>query len=277
MRIKELVQIIINQLQKTNISSARLDGELIVAKVTGQNRAWLLSHDEDEVTNDVKARALKLAQERAKRLPLSYVLGEKEFYGLDFVVDNNVLTPRAESEIIVAQAIQTTPSKGHVLDLGTGSGVLAIALSFHRPDLDICATDISEDALKIARLNANNILQTDKPKISFIKSDLFDEIKGRYDTIMANLPYVPSDNHHGLLPEVKHEPAVALFGGHDGLKIYQRFFHQINQYIKPSGQIFIEADPWQHLALIKLAKSAKLKIIFEDYFVIGFAQENFKD
>lgn len=272
MKIVELTNEISRRLQKVYIESARLDAELIVAEAAARDRTWLLCHSDEEAAPEIEQQALKLARKRARRLPLSYVLGRKEFYGLDFFVNRDVLTPRTESEIIVSETIKKAPPNGRVLDLGTGTGALAVAVGAHRADLKMTVTDISEEALKVARLNAKNILQSNSHQISFVKSDLFDKVNGRFDVVMANLPYVPNSKRQTLLPEVKHEPAVALFGGRDGLDVYKRFFNQINGHLKPSGRVYIESDPWQHQDLIDIARSNKLKVIFEDYFIIGFGR-----
>jgi release factor glutamine methyltransferase len=155
-----------------------------------------------------------------------------------------------------------------VLDIGTGSGAMAIALKHLRPDLIVAASEISNQALELARENTENILGADD-KIDFITSDLFENIKGKFDIIVANLPYVTRTME--LMPEVLNEPDVALFGGSDdGLELYRKFFQDLPKHIRDNSQIWTESDPWQQDELIKLATKSELKKIYQDYFILGF-------
>lgn len=269
MRYIELSAKILESLERAGISSARLDTELIIAHVVGRDRSWLVAHGQDEVDPKISREAQKLARSRAKRLPLSYVIGEREFFGLKIAVDERVLTPRTETETIASEVIKSAPRGGRLLDIGTGSGAVAVAIAKHRPDLSIYASDISTEALELARQNAQTILGS-RHKLKFIRSDLFAEIATKFDVIAANLPYVSDDSRDNVMPEVAHEPAVALFGGAAGLEMYQKFFNQLPSYLNPYGQVYTESDPWQHDSLKSMAARVGLKPIFEDYFILGF-------
>lgn len=268
MIIREFLQSAITTLKAAKIEGAQTDAEIILAGVLNKDRAWLLAHDDATLTKDQLHRAQSLIKIRSKRIPMSYVLGVREFAGLAFRIDKRALTPRVETETIVSEVVKRAPQAARVLDIGTGSGAMAIALKHLRPDLIVTASEISDQALELARENAENLLGSPK-KIKFISSDLFENIKGKYDIIVANLPYVARNTE--LMPEVQNEPEVALFGGaDDGLDLYRIFFRDLPNYIQDSAQVWIESDPWQQNDLTGLAKNCRLRKIFQTYFILGF-------
>ena len=236
------------QLKAAGIESARLDSRILLERVTGEERFWLLAHAERTLSRNVLKKLHKDLQRRRLREPLAYVTGYKEFYGLSFKVTKAVLIPRPETEAMVQAAVESAPRNGRVLELGTGSGCVAIALKLERADLEVTATDISPAALEAAQINAKRHTAA----INFIKSDLFSEVSGRYDLVLANLPYVPSGTRRQ--PELDFEPALALYGGTDGLDYYRRFLKERKTYlVQPGGQVLIEAGPTQRLELKRLA------------------------
>jgi release factor glutamine methyltransferase len=268
MIIREFLQSAIAALKAAKIEGAQTDAEIILAHVLKKDRAWLLAHDDVGLTKSNFHRAQSLIKIRSKRIPISYVLGVREFAGLELKIDNRALTPRVETETIVAEVVKRAPQAARVLDIGTGSGAMAIALKHLRPDLIVAASEISNQALELARENTENILGADD-KIDFITSDLFENIKGKFDIIVANLPYVTRTME--LMPEVLNEPDVALFGGSDdGLELYRKFFQDLPKHIRDNSQIWTESDPWQQDELIKLATKSELKKIYQDYFILGF-------
>jgi release factor glutamine methyltransferase len=153
------------------------------------------------------------------------------------------------------------------MDIGTGSGAIAIAIAKNRPDLTISATEISPAALDVARRNAESHGVT----IKLIESDLWDAVPTAYDTVVTNLPYLRSDAD--LMAEVKHEPSVALFGGPDGLDLYRRFMTDLSSHLSPRGYLFTESDPWQHEPLTGLAITHGLSPVEQGYFVLGFQKD----
>jgi release factor glutamine methyltransferase len=201
---------------------------------------------------------------RANREPLVHITGTREFYGLDMEITPDVLTPRVETEQMVEWAIKYAPKDSRLIDIGTGSGAIAIAIAKHRPDLHITATDISERELAVARRNATQ----HNTKIDLIEADLWDKVDGKFDTIVTNLPYLSDDAD--LMPEVKREPAVALFGGPDGLDLYRRFLAALPDHLSPGGYLFTECDPWQHEALTAEAAKHGLEPVEAGYFILGF-------
>ena len=179
----------------------------------------------------------QFAARRLNREPVCYITNKLEFYGLEFYVDNRVLSPRVETELIAEQAIKNAPKNSKLIDIGTGSGAIAIAIAKHRPDLVITATEVSRDALSVAKRNAKKLLGA-KYNIEFIKADIFDGVEGEFETIVTNLPYVSEDYKPRMKPEVAKEPAVALFGGPgDGLDLYRSFYAQLPKHIKLSSRV----------------------------------------
>lgn len=268
MTIKEALEYAIDSLNKAHIVGSQTDAQLILAYVLKQDRAWLFAHEDDSLTQAQEELTTSLVQSRASRQPLSYVLGHREFAGLNFIIDSRALTPRVETETIVEQVTNRAPRNAAILDVGTGSGAMAISIKQLRPDLEVTASEVSSDALALAKENAAQLL-AEPTAIAFIQSDLLNSIKDRYDIIVANLPYVTRKME--LLPEVRAEPDIALFGGaNDGLDLYREFFKQLPRHLKDHSELWIESDPWQQPELIKLAESAGLKPVFQDYFILGF-------
>jgi release factor glutamine methyltransferase len=252
------------QLTAAGTSSQRLDAELILGHVLGHDRAWIKAHDDDDLAPGDHDDANQLLARRANHEPLVHLTGHREFYGLDLSITPDVLTPRVETEQMVEWAIKYAPRDGSLIDIGTGSGALAIAIKLHRPDLVVTATEVSPAALEIARANAR-ALKTD---IAFVQSDLWNSVEQTFDVVVTNLPYLRDDAE--LMPEVQREPAVALFGGSDGLELYRRFLHDLPKHLKPGGYLFTECDPWQHEDLIAEASRAGLSVIEQGYFILGF-------
>lgn len=252
-------------LQRAEISSARLDATLMLEKITSRPRSWLLAHGEEALTKAQTRDFLELIGRRAQRTPLVHLTNTREFYGLDFYIDERVLTPRMETEKMVEYTIKYAPKGSRLIDIGTGSGAIAIAIKKHRPDLKVTGTDVSAAALDVARQNADH----HRVDIALVPSDLFEAVPSRFATVVTNLPYLRDDAE--LMPEVQKEPDVALFGGRDGLALYRRFLQQLPAHLEPDGYLFTECDPWQHQDLIKAAITAGLKPIEKhNYFILGF-------
>lgn len=256
-------------LEQAGVPSGRLDAELIVAHVTEHNRAWVLAHIDDELAQATQRQAQTFLARRLNREPLVHITGKREFYGLDFEITPEVLTPRVETEQMVEWAVKYAPQKSRLIDIGTGSGAIAIAIKIARPDLTVTATEVSETALAIARRNA----ATHQADITFVLSDLWQGIVGQFDTICTNLPYLKDEAKSELMEEVKHEPDVALFGGQDGLDIYRRFLTDIPERLIDGGFLFTECDPWQQPDLIAEAVKVGLVVIDQSYFILGFKRK----
>jgi release factor glutamine methyltransferase len=272
MTIRAACKKAITSLNQAKIASANLDTELIMAHVLGRDRTWVLAHDDTELDEPQIEQFDALINRRLNHEPLVHLTGTREFYGLEFEITPDVLTPRTETEQMVEWAVNYTPQGSQLLDIGTGSGAIAIAIAHQRPDLHITATDLSERELTIARRNAT----LHHAAIEFVVSNLFKNIPApttandHFATIVTNLPYLREDARADLMPEVKHEPAVALFGGADGLDLYRRLLSLILTYLAPGGYLFTESDPWQHEALVAEAAKYNLKPIEQGYFILGF-------
>lgn len=270
MTIAEALKQTETQLKQVDISSSRLDAELLLAHALGKNREWLLAHSRDVLSNTQVDQFRTLVARRLDREPVCYITNCLEFYGLDFYVDHNVLAPRVETELVAEHAIKHAPQGSRLIDIGTGSGAIAVAVAKNRPDLKITATEVSLEALQVARKNAAQLLGANH-LLSFIRADIFDGVDETFDVVVTNLPYVSDDYRTRMKPEVQKEPSIALFGGPgDGLDLYRRFYEQLPKHIKPGSRVYHESDPWQHLELKKLAAQAGLKPILEDYLILGF-------
>ncbi|HMQ10152.1 MAG TPA: peptide chain release factor N(5)-glutamine methyltransferase [Oligoflexia bacterium] len=197
---------------------------------------------------------------RAQGKPVAYIMGEKEFYGLDFKVNENVLIPRPETELIVDEVLslhhQGIEFKS-ILDVGTGSGALAVTLKHYLPYAQVTAVDISEKALELAQFNA----QKHATQINFIISDLLQNVKQSYDLIVANLPYVSWSDKMSLSQEVRHEPEEALFADQEGLGLYIRFIKQAAKQLNPKGMVLCEFGIDQSRAIKKIFEQSTFTVL----------------
>lgn len=262
--VREALDAAITFLDTQKITGARLDAELLLAYAMHKDRAWLLAHDDAEIPEHQATDFESLISRRSEHIPVVHLTGTREFYGLDIDITPDVLTPRVETEQMVEWAVQYAPLNGSLIDIGTGSGAIAIAIAAHRPDLAITATEITDEALAVATRNNKK----HHAGLTLIKSDLWDNVYDTFDTIVTNLPYLREDAD--LMPEVRREPAVALFGGQDGLDLYRRFLKDLPKHLKAGGYLFTECDPWQHEDLIAEASTVGLTPIVQGYFILGF-------
>jgi len=223
------------------------EADLLLSHVLGKRKEFLFLHPDRDLTSAQWKKFRQLAVRRKRGEPLAYILGYKYFCGLKFLVDKNVLIPRPESEWLVAQAGISVRRKLRrnkpvlVLDMGTGSGCLAISLakSVKSNDLKITAADISPQALAVAKKNA----RLNRARVKFIQSDLFKKIPGRYDLIIANLPYVPLSDYNKLKAGLRYEPKLSLTDRTDAFKIYRQFLAEAPAHLKKGGSILLEIDP----------------------------------
>lgn len=221
---------------------AALDAEVLARKVLVCDRAGYVVRLRDEEPVDFADPYRTLVDRRCRREPIAYILGEREFWGRPFAVTPDVLIPRPETELIVEEALELFPegrTPGVIVDVGTGSGCLAVALALEFPESRVIATDISEAALGVARRNAETNGVADR--IDFRMGDLLEPVTEAADLIVSNPPYVASGDAPGLVPEVReHEPHVALFGGSDGLALYAKLFPAAAERLSPGGRLIVE-------------------------------------
>jgi release factor glutamine methyltransferase len=266
MTIGEAQRLSEQMLGSVGISSKRLDSVLLLEHICEKPRAWLYSHADENLDDKVASRFFDLVKHRRDRTPLVHLTNKREFFGLELYIDNRVLTPRVETEKMAEWAVKDAPMGSSLIDIGTGSGALAIAIKKHRPDLEVVATDISDKALEVAKINAD----THNAEIKFVQSNLWEAVDGKFSTVVTNLPYLQDDAD--LMPEVKKEPGVALFGGKDGLDLYRIFLDKLNDHLEAGGLLFTECDPWQHDSLTSLVSNNGLMPYRNDYFILGFRE-----
>jgi release factor glutamine methyltransferase len=221
---------------------ARRDAELLFLRLIGKTKAWLLAHLDDDFAGCTAIRYEGWLQRRFAGEPIQYITGEAEFYGLPFRVTRDVLIPRPETEHLVEKTLELAGNFQYprILDLGTGSGAIAIALAYKLKDAKITAIDVSDAALAVASENAERIGVA--AQIRFMSGDLLAPVAtGQFDLIVSNPPYVPTTDRETLAVEVReHEPAVALFAGSDGLDVYRRLIPAAHAVLVPGGFIALE-------------------------------------
>ena len=217
----------------------RLEAQLLLLHALGrpgQERAWLLAHDTDPLPPTVQATYGLAVQRRTAGEPLAYITGHQEFYGLDLAVDAHVLVPRADSETLVDWALEVlaaTP-QARVLDLGTGSGAIALALKATRGDLQVNAVDFSAGALAVAQANAQRL----QLAVGFSQGSWLSGVQGRFHALVSNPPYIADQDHH--LTALTHEPLQALASGHDGLDDIRTLVQQAPAHLLPGGWLLLE-------------------------------------
>jgi len=246
----------------------RLDAELLLAYVLGWARARLLAEGRLALTEAQATAFYELVTRRAALEPVAYLIGHKEFYGIDFLIDRRALMPRPETELLVELALDVARTENQkprtdisgsvlgsrfsVLDLGTGSGAIAIALARHLPEARIVAIDISPDALALARQNVARHGLTERVRL--LQGDLFGPLTEPVDMIVSNPPYtILADIDEGVR---RYEPHLALDGGADGIDLYRRLLGQAPDYLRPGGVILLEIGATQAAVVMDLARRA---------------------
>ncbi len=236
------------KLKEVKNTSPHLEAEVLLSFVLNKSKSYLLTNQQKKLSPEQQKKFLNLINRRRHDIPMAYLTGRKEFYGLDFSINDNVLIPRPETESLVEETIKIARQlgQGHapktICDIGTGSGCIAITLAKYLPEVKIFATDISKKALILAKKNAKTLKVV--KKINFLEGDLLQPLilkKIKCDIITANLPYLTRDE----LPGVRHEPKTALFGGKMGIELIERLLIQSPEVLNPGGVILLEISPTQ--------------------------------
>lgn len=248
---------------KRGIESARLDAELILARALGISRLMLYARFDQPLSEEERAAVRALMIRRGKREPIAYILGEREFWSLDLKVDARVLIPRPDTEVLVEVALERLTAQAaeapRIVDVGTGSGAVALALAHEKKNARVQAVDISPDALEVARANATRLGLADRVEV--VHSDLLAGVRGPFDLVVANLPYIRKAEIARLDEDVRaHEPHLALDGGADGLDLVRHLIRQATSRIVPRGAVALEAGFDQLDQVAELLRQAS----FED-------------
>ena len=242
MTYREVYQEGVKVLTEAAIAEAALDARLLLEYVCKTDRNTLLAHGDREVTGEEQEQYLETITRRAAHVPLQHITGEQEFMGLTFAVNNKVLVPRQDTEVLVEEVMRNLHDGMRILDMCTGSGCILLSLLQYSNDCTGVGVDLSTDALAVARGNYERIRQQ-KPEMeaSFLESDLFTKVEGRYDIIVSNPPYIRSDVIPNLMPEVRdYEPMMALDGTEDGLFFYREITKKAKDYLNRGGMLYYE-------------------------------------
>lgn len=246
-----------------------LDAEVLLCHALGKDRAWMRAHADADVPSDTHAQYENLVERRSAGEPLQYITQTQEFFGLALHVKPGVLIPRPETEHLV-EAVLTWVAEAklehaRVTDVGTGSGAIAIALAMNLREPEVTAVDISQEALSIARSNADKLIAA--PRIHFVLGDL---LKGQeddsLDVVVSNPPYIPDGDAQTMQREVvEHEPHRALFGGEDGLAVYRRLIPQASTALRPGGLLAMEIGYGQRASIADLLRGWDRVRFVNDY------------
>lgn len=254
--IREVLNWTRGYFEDAGIVQPRLEAEILLAHALDVDRLHLYLAPDKPLTSDERVRYRTVVQQRRSGTPLQHVIGEIGFYGLRFRVDRETLIPRAETEELLDHVLKRAPRDREMrcLDLGTGTGVIAVCMARYLPQAHVTAVDVSPAALRVARHNA--ALNQVEDRIEFIESDWFNRVEGAFDLIASNPPYICTDDVGGLPKEIReHEPRVALDGGADGLERIRAIVSQVVHHLLPDGTVLMEIGHDQ---------GARVKTMLED-------------
>ncbi|MDP3609700.1 MAG: peptide chain release factor N(5)-glutamine methyltransferase [Methylophilus sp.] len=254
---------------------ATLDTRLLLQHLLNVNHAWLIAHADDTLTPEQYASFDALLQRRINGEPIAHILSSREFFGLPLKVTPDTLIPRPDTEALVEQALAIIPQQSsyQVLDLGTGTGAIALAIAKNRPLADVTAVDFSESALAVARENAEHLAITN---VTFLHSHWFSALNNqRFDVIVSNPPYIAENDPHLSQGDVRFEPKSALTSGVDGLDDIRKIIKQAPQYLNPNGWLLLEHGYDQAQAVAALLSQAHFKEIGHGLDLAGIQRVTF--
>ena len=237
MTIREVLKRATARLQQAGVPNSDYDAAVMLAHVMDEDALMLRMNSWKEMPEDKLEAYEAIIARREKREPMQYILGSVGFMGLDFHVEPGVLCPRPDTEILCEEALRRLKPGARVLDIGTGSGAIAVSLAKLGKDVSVTAVDISDTALAVAKDNA----ERNGAQVRFVRSDCFAALEGEtFDMIVSNPPYINSMEMAELMPEVRREPELALFGGEDGLDFYRRISREAGAYLNEGGCLIFE-------------------------------------
>ena len=257
MRIREFLVSTAGLLSSNGIDDADLEAEVLLRHALGWRRTELFAALNEPLTPGYEGGLRVLVSRRLEGEPLAYLLGHREFYGLDFVVNAHVLIPRQETEVLVDRTLEycSTRKQGErvlIADVGTGCGAVAIAIAANLPRATLCATDVTGEALTIADINRRRHGVQDR--VHLVRADLLHGLPGPADVIVSNPPYLKTEEIPQLAAEIQREPMRALDGGADGFDVTRRLLHQALSLIRPGGCLLVEIAPEQQEAVARMAR-----------------------
>lgn len=265
MKIKDLLKLGMEALNTSGIEEANLKCKILLTSLLRVRKEYLVIHNLDEVPENIVANFKNKLEELKNGKPIQYITNKQEFMGLDFYVNENVLIPQPDTEMLVEEAINVAKQNvtKSVLDICTGSGAIAIALKKNLDSVQVTASDISVEALEVAKENAKN----NEVEINFICSDMFENIVGKFDLIVSNPPYIENEIIKTLPQEVQNEPYIALAGGEDGLDFYKIIAKQGKKFLNSQGYIAVEIGYNQRESVIEIFELEGYKEIYskKDY------------
>lgn len=259
------------QIKMEKIEEPKLKARLLMQFVLNKSRQYVIINDLEELTKEQETKYFLHIKKLQNGIPLEHITHQKEFMKLNFFVNENVLIPRQDTEILVEETIKIAKKikAKKILDMCTGSGIIAISLAKYLDNCEITAVDISNEALKVAKRNANN--NDVENHITFISSDLFTNIQEeKYDIIVSNPPYIKEEIITTLDKQVRMEPFIALNGGRDGLNFYRKIINQSDKYLKSNGYICLEIGYDQKIDIIELIEN-------EDKFINTYSKKDLYD
>lgn len=260
MTIKEAIKYGSDLLKENKIEDYSIKVKILISFITGIKKDILINYEDVEILDNKLEIYIYNLNKIIEGIPIQYITKKQEFMRLDFFVDENVLIPQPDTEILVEEVLKISKlynKKINILDLCTGSGAIAVSLAKYIKDVNIIATDISKNAIEIAEKNAinNNV----EDKIKFVVSDMFKNIENKFDIIVSNPPYIETKEIEKLSKEVKNEPIIALDGGNDGIKYYKIIADNYNKFLNIGGYLLLEIGYNQGESVSKLFKNSEIK------------------
>lgn len=257
MKIKELVDRSLKKLSNAEVEDFRNKFFILAEKKLNLSKEVILSHGDNEIDVDKYEMLEPYLDKIIEGIPVQYLVNEQEFYGLKFFVNENVLIPQPDTEIIVEEALNIISDGDRVLDLCTGSGAIGVTIA-NKKNVNVVASDISKKALEVAKINADNLGDS---KVTLVESNLFENIDGKFNVIVSNPPYIKKDVIRTLSKEVQNEPIIALDGGIDGLDFYKKIVEEAINYLEDGGYLLLEIGYDQKEEVLNLVINKNYKDI----------------